>query len=93
MNATATRLDMPLDRFDLSDEQTIVVKVPSTDHQVPRLDSLCAVHSHDPTHVPTPKQLFAAEQNCAAPPQQARDRSKTFNETFNESFNDRVETG
>jgi hypothetical protein len=50
---------IPLDRFDLPDKQTIAVKIPSTDNQVPRLDFLCAAHSLDRTHVPKPKQLRA----------------------------------
>jgi len=48
---------IPLDLFDLPDKQTIAMQVPSADNQVPRLDSLCAVHFHDPTRVPAPYQL------------------------------------
>jgi len=33
-----------LDLFDLPDKQTVTMKVPSADDQVPRLDSPCAVH-------------------------------------------------
>ena len=60
---------VPLDLLDLSDKQTIAMQVPSADNQVPRLDSLRAVHSHDLTHAPAPKQPLASEQNCAAPTQ------------------------
>ena len=50
---------IPLDRFDLPDKQTIAVKIPPTDNQAPRLDFLCAAHSHDRAHVPAPNQLRA----------------------------------
>jgi len=67
---------IPLDRFDLSDEQAIAVKIPSTDNQVPRLDFLCAAHSHDPTHVPAPKQLRTQEK-IESPPNPKTSPSQT----------------
>jgi hypothetical protein len=41
-----------IDLLDLPDNQTIAVKVSSPDNQVPRPNSLYAVHSHDLTRVP-----------------------------------------
>ena len=35
---------IPLDLINFPDKQTIAMKVPSADNQVPRFDSLCAVH-------------------------------------------------
>jgi len=36
---------VPFDLIDLPDKQTVAVKIPSTDNQVPRFDFLCAAHS------------------------------------------------
>jgi len=54
-----------LDRFDLPDKQTIAVKLPSIDNQVPKLDSLCVAHRHDLYSCPSAKATSRSTENRA----------------------------